>query len=173
MKLLIGLSIIQTLLLGVLGLRMMAVDARIDSIAQTSLDVLAATAQAEQNATQRQQTARLGAQLGQPLGISSALSTSDNLDAQGIRQILREEIAALATTRHVAASPGPAPSENTRRQARELSQELEYLISTGTINSSDMAKLQMKMARLPDADRRKTLSRLTKAMNTGEIDAIF
>lgn len=165
MRILIGLSIIQTLLLGLIGLRVLAVDATVDTVADTSLDVLAATSRASRApAAGYAQSARVAAY--------------DDADIDAIRQVIREELAALPAVthptqpRHDNDNTPAAPVVDAQFTA-QLQQDVERFIARGGADDAAMADLQIKIARLPKEERAKILSRLTKAMNAGEIDGTF
>jgi hypothetical protein len=175
MRFLVGLSIFQTVLLGLIGLRVMAVDASINSVAETSLDVLAATAQTAQRQTALQQAGQINRQT-----YRTAQTPVNGLSAEDIRQIIREEIASLATSNQYAAksasgpsSSGPVANEASRHLKTSLQRDLDSYIARGAINNSEMANLQIKIAHLPAEDRGEILSRLTKALNSGEVDGLF
>lgn len=165
MRILIGLSIIQTLLLGLIGLRVLAVDATVDTVADTSLDVLAATSR----------TAKAPAAYVQ----GAQVAAYDDADIDAIRQVIREELATLpaithaAQPRHDNANTPPAAPVVDAQFTAQLQQDVERFIARGGADDAAMADLQIKIARLPKEERAKMLSRLTKAMNAGEIDSTF
>lgn len=165
MRILIGLSIVQTLLLGLIGLRVLAIDATVDTVADTSLDVLAATSRTSQAP-------------GVNYAQSARADAYDKADIDAIRQVIREEVAALpaaartAQARHNNADTPAAPAVDAQFTA-ELQQDVERFIARGGADNAAMADLQIKIARLPKEERAKILSRLTKAMNAGEIDSTF
>ncbi|MEO1243226.1 MAG: hypothetical protein AAFX54_15050 [Pseudomonadota bacterium] len=164
MRILIGLSIVQTLLLGLIGLRVLAIDATVDTVADTSLDVLAATSRTSQTpAASYAQGAHAGAY--------------DKADIDAIRQVIREEVAALPTAARTAQArhdnaDTPAPVVDAQFTA-QLQRDVERFIARGGADDAAMADLQIKIARLPKEERARMLSRLTKAMNAGEIDSTF
>ncbi|MEM9617522.1 MAG: hypothetical protein AAF936_06140 [Pseudomonadota bacterium] len=164
MRILIGLSIIQTSLLGLIGLRVLAVDATVDTVADTSLDVLAATSRTAKAPAAYAQSARVGA-----YGAA---------DIDAIRQVMREELAALPTITHTEQArhdntDTPAAPVVDAQFTAELQRDVERFIARGGADDAAMADLQIKIARLPKEERAKILSRLTKAMNAGEIDSTF
>lgn len=166
MRILIGLSIIQTLLLGLIGLRVLAVNSTVDTVADTSLDVLAATSRASRAPA---------AGYAQSAGIAAY----DDADIDAIRQVIREELAALPAATHAAqprhdnANTPPAAPVVDAQFTAQLQQDVERFIARGGADGAAMADLQIKIARLPKEERAKMLSRLTKAMNAGEIDSTF
>ncbi len=164
MRILIGLSIIQTLLLGLIGLRVLAVDATVDTVADTSLDVLAATSRTAKAPAAYAQGARVVAY--------------DDADIDAIRQVIREELAAFPTITHAAqprhdkVETPVAPVVDAQFTA-QLQRDVERFIARGGADDAAMADIQIKIARLPKEERARMLSRLTKAMNAGEIDSTF
>lgn len=167
MKWLIGLSAVQTFLLAVLGLRVMAVDARTVELTEAAV----AAQQASKSDTDREES-----QWAWP----SNTDGNAGITADEIRSIFREELAALEekvgaidVTAHAPHADAPA-SRITREEARRLKasydQDLSYYRSRGAITDKEMADLQMKIAQLPQAERRAALSDLAKAISSGDID---
>lgn len=166
MKWLMGLSAVQAFLLVVLGLRVMAIDARTAELAEASL----AAQQAPEND---------GVREGSHWTWPSSADSGAGITADEIRGIFREELAALeekAGAKSAAYAPRrdlPTPRatpEEIRRLQASYDQDLSYYRSRGSINDREMADLQMKIAQLPQAERRAALSELAKAMTNGEID---
>lgn len=157
MKWLISLSVAQTALLAALGLKVVAIDMRTDEFAE------AATAQ-----TAPTQTA------ADPSALSWDTARAASVTAEQVRQILREEIAALETPVRTAAASAPVRPQPTAEQIKTattaVDHEINYFRSRGAIDEVEMAGLQAKIAKLPLAERRAALSSLTKAMSQGEID---
>ncbi len=159
MRALVGLSLIQTLLLAVLGLKLFAVEAQVDAATRTGLDVLSQTAQLKQ--------AGIAAR-------SLPTQTAASLTGADIRQIIREEIAATDSdaqmTRTAEARPRSAASYGDKA---DVQRELDTYLSHGGIGQMEMAKLQMSIAQLSPAERSEMLSKLTTALNQGDIDGQF
>ena len=102
------------------------------------------------------------------------------LDEGRLRQIVREELAALLNTfsnsaPHSAAGKGPAPVSAAEYQYRldAVMQNLDYYIGQGKISDTDMTKFQAEIARLDDEGRRQMLSLLSQAISSGELDGHF
>ena len=169
MRALIALSIVQTVLLGLIGLRVLSVDARMNTVTDTSLDVLTATARLNQSGDRS----------------SGSLQTAQSsLTADDVRWIIQEELAAFADQTPDTSQPRAAQNNSNSARAVEngenryglkadVQQELDYFIGRGNINQNEMANLQIKIARLPPSERGEMLSRLTKSLSAGEIDGQF
>ncbi|MFC2954060.1 hypothetical protein ACFOOP_19140 [Marinicaulis aureus] len=158
MNWLIPLSATQTVLLAALGLKVVAIDMRTDDIAE------AVKAQPSQLQTQ-----------ADPAALSWDNARSASLSGEEMRNILREEIAALETLARATSAPAqPVKPQHTPKQiktaATAVDREINYFRSRGAIDEVEMASLQAKIAKLPLAERRAALSSLTKAMSKGEID---
>lgn len=166
MKILIGLSIVQTILLAIIGLRVMSVDARMNAVTDTSLDVLSATSQLK-NAPNSE----------------IAQTQISGLTPADIRLIIQEEFANFSEKAPISADQRIAqdvatqtPKENGENQyalKADVQQELDYFISRGDINPTEMANLQIKIAKLPPAERGEMLSRLTQSLSSGQVDGRF
>lgn len=96
------------------------------------------------------------------------------IDEQRLRAILREELA-QEHNRPVADSlpATPAPPHNpsaAELQQRDLvAQQIEAYRAVGTITDSQMQELQADIAKLDAMSRKQMLSKLTRALNTGDI----
>ena len=170
MKYLIALSIIQAAALGFFGLRVMKIDAQSDAIAMT----------VEANAKKSER----GVANTHP-ATSAAISGPT---VEEIRQIFREEIAAFNDQNLTQPGPGAMRSQadndagvvsDAAAAADQFHlrgavvRDIDNYIGLGRIEPSQMADLQMKLARLPPEDRRAMLTRLTKAMNAGDLKGEF
>ena len=98
-------------------------------------------------------------------------------DENRLRKIVREELAAqLGALSEASAQKDSAavlePEDEAKYQyQRELvAQQLVYFSSVGSISDMDMQKLQMEIAKLDEAGRREMLGKLTRAMNSGELE---
>jgi hypothetical protein len=108
---------------------------------------------------------------------AASLSSSDGasrVDEERLRAILREELA----QEHIRPvqepiQPDPArprtPSPAELQQRDVVAQQIEAYRGTGTITDAQMLELQADIAQLDAASRRQMLSKLTRALNTGEI----
>jgi hypothetical protein len=94
-----------------------------------------------------------------------------------LRHIIREELRS-----HFDSQPEPG---NQAKSATALSstdtseyhhrrelvvQQLDYHTSVGSISNADMQKLQGDIAKIDEAGRREMLGKLTRAMNSGELE---
>ena len=98
-------------------------------------------------------------------------------DEDQLRKIIREEFAAQlgALTEsnaqdHPAAILGPEDETKNQYQRELVAQQLNYHTSVGSISDRDMLKLQGEIAKLDAASRKKMLSELTRALNSGELE---
>ena len=94
-----------------------------------------------------------------------------------LRQIIREELAAqLDKIPELAMQTGPATALNAtdgaeyERRREQVTQQLNYYTSLGSISDVDMQKLQVDIASLDAASRREMLMELTRALNSGELE---
>jgi hypothetical protein len=162
---LIGLAAAQLVAVGMLALKIGALESRIE-------DAIAADAGAA------------GEMRAAP-SPTRAASQATTIGAEEIRAILREELAAHAnsegsrdrtfaaneappTGASLAASPPPDPAV-----ASAVRAEFQSHLSRGRISKTDMATLQLNMAKLPPAERTQLLRELTKAMNDGRLAGEF
>jgi hypothetical protein len=155
MRLLIALAIIQSVLLGVIGVKVMALDARTEKLARTPA---AATFQPE--ATTK----------------SPTVAASGGLGAEDLRQVVREEIAVLlqdkASQAAYVADNAPhaaISSAEVSNQKAAVARDIDLYMTQGRIDEVEMVELQEKIGRLPPAERHEMLSRLTKALNSGKL----
>ncbi len=170
MKILIAVSALQTLAIVFLGARVMSMDAGL-SVLQAAPSTQATTP----------------AQSPRPIENFPSAAPSPAagvaLFPEDVRQIIREELAALdlsgaqqpgASARSpLAQSDGPVQTPETDALKNEVASSIGYYIAQGEIGESDMANLQLKIARLPPAQRTEMLGRLTRAMNRGELKGQF
>ena len=109
----------------------------------------------------------------------SAAIPQGGLSVDEIRQVIREELAALDERQlqpsyqaSVSAAPvpsNPPHSEETDMLAKQLGQDLDYYVSKGSISEAEMAEFQQKMARLPAEQRAQMRRKLTKAISAGDV----
>lgn len=160
MRLLIALSIVQAVLLGIIGVRVMVIDARTDKIAAAGT----AAAAPLQPAAHRQPA--------KPFAASS-------LTADEVRQIIREEIAGIsapAAASHAAPVNKSAnayagtPSVDLRNSVQR---DLNLYVGRGRVGEAEMVDLQTKIAALPPAERRDMMIKLTKLLNDGQLKGQF
>ena len=162
------------MLLGFFGLRVMEIDARTDGISKI------VEADAARHVSDRTDT------------YSGTSPTIYSPTIEDMRWAIREELAAiegLSTAQENRSSsrgelggranagpearPGGASSVDHIYLKDSVSKDVDNYIGFGKIAPAEMATLQMKIARLPPQDRREILSRLTKAMNAGDLEGEF
>lgn len=104
-------------------------------------------------------------------------SGSPGITEGQLRRIIREEIQrppARQADREPAVQSSTQPDEETALQRLDaVSRRIDHHKKTGKISERQMAHLQKEIAGLDKAGQRKMLSRLTHALNTGEIDGHF
>lgn len=98
------------------------------------------------------------------------------VDEARLRQVVREELAALTATTaaapgaaRLAAAPAPRDAGKDRLQRERVEQQIDRYRSAGAISDTQMNELQDDIAQLDPASRREMLSRLARAMNAQEI----
>jgi len=98
------------------------------------------------------------------------------IDEARLRAILREELAQehnRPVAESLPAAPSPAPPHNpsaAELQQRDLvAQQIEAYRAVGMITDAQMQELQADIAKLDAVSRKQMLSKLTRALNTGDI----
>ena len=111
--------------------------------------------------------------------VADAGQAADALTAEQVRKIVREElraqIGALASSAGAVgmdstAAPDPYDEIEYQQQYELVDQELDFFINQGTISDTDMAVLQMEIAKLDPEGREEMLRRIVRALNSGELD---
>lgn len=158
MRVLVGLSVLQTIAIGFLTLRVMEIDRR------------------------AAEPALAAAPIEGPDRTPVAASGS-SLSADDIRSIIREEFAAAKPENSPQLAAAPAPQGGARPDASRapadprlflaVTRDIDRYISRGRISPKEMAALQMQIAELPSAERTEILTKLTKAMNDGRLAGEF
>lgn len=103
--------------------------------------------------------------------------TATVIDEDRLRRIIREELvvqlgnqpSSPPTAAHSAAVTSADPVEMEARR-KQLSQQLEYYVSVGSISDAEMQRLQIDIARLDAAGRTEMLRELTRALNSGRLE---
>lgn len=165
-KILIGLLCIQSIAIFFFGFRVMEIDARTLELSQS------------QQAIRNQFETATKAQPSY-----AAASTTPTIDGERIRQILKEELADLSKD-----NAGPAPQARAAAVAADrntggeqprssalarMNYELDAFVQKGRMDESEMAQFQLRLGELPPAQQNEMLSKLTKAINSGQLDAQF
>jgi hypothetical protein len=111
-----------------------------------------------------------------PLTVAATTVSDARADAQSLRRIIREELAAwqLPTARIESAGSSSAGQqtftpEEQQAQLEAVTRQFEQFRSQGFVSPIDMADFQAGLAKLDPATRRRVLSDLMQAMNAGEI----
>ena len=98
-------------------------------------------------------------------------------DEDRLRQIIREELAALpaggiGAVKQAEAEVVLSSTDNAENQYQreQVAQQLNYYTSVGRISDADMQKLQGEIAKLDEASRTEMLRMLTRALNSGQLE---
>ena len=89
-----------------------------------------------------------------------------------LRAIIREELARLDTTGDAptaAGAPQPRNASADRQRREVIEQRIDAYSATGSITDAQMTELQAEIAKLDDASRRQMMSKLVRALNSGDI----
>ena len=114
-----------------------------------------------------------GAQEAHPTieSANMAAPTAPRLDEQRLRIVIREELAMLLD--RSGASPAvttPPRNPSTDLQQREIvAQQIETYRTTGMITDMQMQELQSEIAKLDVGSRKEMMSRLIRALNSGDM----
>jgi hypothetical protein len=101
----------------------------------------------------------------------STISSSASTNEQQLRAIIREELSRLQSQ----PVPLPAPPERPRdpvadqQRRNAVAQQIEAYQAAGAITDSQMQELQADIAQLDAASRKQMLSKLIRALNSGDI----
>ena len=93
-------------------------------------------------------------------------------DEARLRAIIREELAAQLEVRSNGIAPPPAVARDEasdRLQQQRIAQQIEAYQAAGSITEAQMQELQVRIAQLDDASRKRMMSKLIRAMNSGDI----
>ncbi len=98
-------------------------------------------------------------------------------DEERLRRIIREELAAIAeappTKPEAANETLPTEPESYAQgwaQWDSVAQQIDYHTSVGRISTMEMQKLQGEIAKLDKTQQREMLSRLTRALSSGQLE---
>ena len=161
MKYLAALIVAQTTIIVAFAFQMSALKAELGALALSA------------NTALQETTAHFSASNEQK-PVSSPKQTNLALNGDQIRLIIRDEIkqSMQPATRANETAPQAQSAQQLATQARarqEFEQSFNQFVALGEIDAPEMAALQMKIARLPPQDRTRALTRLTKAMNAGDL----
>lgn len=114
--------------------------------------------------------------------VESAVATGSSsagkhdLEEEQLRKVIREELASHLNSRSGAVNDERAPTASSpintidqRAQMDLVARQLEHYKSQGVISESEMQNLQVEIAKLDKPAQKQMLSKLVKAMNSGEI----
>jgi hypothetical protein len=105
--------------------------------------------------------------------VQATSGAAPNLGEERLRAIIREEFAQLQSSVQGHASPAAAPTprkpaiDADRREA--VAQQIEIYRGVGAITDAQMQELQVEIAQLDGAGRKEMMSKLVRALNSGEI----
>ena len=108
---------------------------------------------------------------------SNSSDTSNYVNEDRLRQIIREELAAqpdggigpAKQVDAVFASDSTDKAEN-QYQREQVAQQLNYHTSVGSISNAEMQKLQGEITKLDEASRTEMLRELIRALNSGQLE---
>jgi hypothetical protein len=104
--------------------------------------------------------------------IASPVSpAAPSVDDERLRAIIREELelAHVESAARPPVTPRPrTPAADFERRA-VIEQQIEAYRATGTITDAQMQELQADIAKLDDASRKQMMSKLLRALNSGDI----
>lgn len=162
MKALSILSVVQTIVILFLLVKLIDIDNRIRS-----------TAPAGQNTSVIEMA-------GMPAILTNSDGTNHYLTAEQLRDILGEELQIYLGTKtsadkenNLKDASNPIHNADNQYELELVAQKIEYFSSIGTISDLDMRELQMDIAKLNKEGQKRMLKQLTKAMNTGQIKGHF
>ena len=102
---------------------------------------------------------------------STVSSAPTGVDEVQLRTVIREELARLnvdSGTPTAAASKPRNPSVD--RQRRDaIEQRIDAYSSAGSITDTEMLELQAEIAKLDESSRKQMMSKLVRALNSGDI----
>lgn len=166
LKVVIALSVAQTLAIGFLAARIVEFDERLHNTERTFVENAAA-----QNAILSRRSADSASAVPAQAIIAEAASSAPGSDE--IRNIIRQEFATLRAggAPVVAEKPATAPADPRRLTIARRS--LDGLIAKHDVAPRDIDLYLDALAELPEAERKAGLRSLARAMNDGRINGHF
>jgi hypothetical protein len=159
LRLVAGLLLVQTALLGLLSWQVLIVERAVTASAM-------APARSVQPALPPM-----------PMAAGPRQHGNSSIDEENLRRIIREELESSRSQdsepRHIAeAAMVSDPQMDLEYQRRSLvvDERLNYFGQVGQITPVEMSQLQAEIARLRPGDREEMLKRLVRAINSGAID---
>lgn len=101
----------------------------------------------------------------------STIGLPASTNEQQLRAIIREELSRLQSAPRPLAEASARPRDPAAEQRRRetVAQQIEAYQAAGAISDAQMQELQADIAQLDDASRRQMMSRLMRALNSGDI----
>ncbi|HKR34491.1 MAG TPA: hypothetical protein VJT10_06605 [Steroidobacteraceae bacterium] len=102
---------------------------------------------------------------------NAASPAAPSVDEERLRAVIREELARLEPRGDAPQGAAPPPrSPSADRQRREsIEQRIETYSAAGSITDAQMQELQAEIAKLDEPSRRQMMSRLVRALSSGDI----
>jgi hypothetical protein len=98
-----------------------------------------------------------------------AAASGGAFDEERLRQVIREELAALPAPGVPGAQPAIALAPRDRAQREQVAAQIAHYRSVGHISEAEMQGLQHDIAQLDPVARKEMLAALVRAMNAREI----
>lgn len=102
---------------------------------------------------------------------STSSPAAASVDEDRLRAIIREELAQLRVERDAPPQVAPRPRDRSAdlQQRANVEQQIESYRGSGAITEAQMQDLQADIAQLDDATRKQMMSKLIRALNSGDI----
>ena len=102
---------------------------------------------------------------------STVAPAAPSVDEERLRAVIREELAQLDVRGDAPPALAPPPrNASADRQRREvIEQRIEAYGAAGSISDSQMLELQAEIAKLDESSRKQMMSKLVRALNSGDI----
>jgi len=112
----------------------------------------------------------------QPARSEPMRAGESTLGANALRQIIREEFAMLRVdsgAAHVSGAVAAAPIPPDPKKSAAVRRDFDRLLSMRTVETRDLDRFLELATALPEIERKKALSDLSRAMNDGRIEGQF
>jgi hypothetical protein len=114
----------------------------------------------------------------QPPPQTITLYTPDDYSLDAIREIVRDELNYALAGLELAANTEALPADQLDEEEAldrfyEATNTIDAYASQGRISAADMSRLQQQIAKLSPKHRTQAMQHLTKAMNSGQLDARY
>jgi hypothetical protein len=102
---------------------------------------------------------------------STGSAAAPSSDEDRLRAIIREELGQLHVERDAPPQVAPRPRDRSAdlQQRANVEQQIETYRGSGAITEAQMQDLQADIAQLDDAARKQMMSKLIRALNSGDI----